>query len=277
MDAMSNAEKFEWCNPGDHGQKREIKIDELLVDYTYQRAEGCERHLRPIAREFSWTAFGVVIVMERENGKKYIVDGQQRVAAARSRGDIESVPCLVFKSTGRDHEAMAFYSLNARRRTVSARAKFLARATAGAEPESKIMEYLKSIGYRVHGGSHGDKFGLQFVSAVVRCWNGSEKHCKLAIETQREIVGDQPMHGLIHKGLYCMSIRGVEIKDHIQKLVRSGGKDGILMSIKQVSIVENYALPSEMVCARGILKIINSGKRNGGNNFVKLSKGVLKD
>jgi hypothetical protein len=91
-------ERYDWALPGDDGQFRCVPVHELKVDHSYQREQVSDSTILKIARDFSWSMFGVLIVMERTNGNLYVVDGQQRLAACIRRGDIEKAPCSSLRS-----------------------------------------------------------------------------------------------------------------------------------------------------------------------------------
>lgn len=89
-----------------------IKLRDLVVDRSYQReilAAG-RRNVDRIARAFSWSKFGTVIVAPIEGGKYAIVDGQHRSTAAFLAG-IEQVPCQVV-ILDRAGQAAAFNAIN---------------------------------------------------------------------------------------------------------------------------------------------------------------------
>lgn len=89
------------------GEFRQIPKFSLLFDQSYQRDLIKERVLK-IQREFSWFSFGVLTVVQREDDYYYVVDGQHRLKATHDLKLIRTVPCLVFRLTSVQQEAMAF-------------------------------------------------------------------------------------------------------------------------------------------------------------------------
>lgn len=77
------------------GEQRQLPVDQLLIDDAYQRGENTAE-IRNISRDFNWAAFGSISVAEDPDGKLYVIDGQQRTAAARKRG-IPDVPAMVHR------------------------------------------------------------------------------------------------------------------------------------------------------------------------------------
>lgn len=121
-------------------------IETLRVDHSYQR-ETTEL-IEFIGANFNPLAFGSVIIGERENGSRYIVDGQQRTGGAKKAG-YKHVPCMIFKSEGKEQEAKLFRFLNQFRKTVSIVDIFRASIIEG-EPEAvSIDAAVRKAGFKV--------------------------------------------------------------------------------------------------------------------------------
>ncbi len=68
-----------------------VHLEDLSVDPSYQRSidnEGSRRLIASIAANFDWRLCSPLIVSRRSDGKKVIIDGQHRWAAATRRGDL---------------------------------------------------------------------------------------------------------------------------------------------------------------------------------------------
>lgn len=107
--------------------------EQLEIDPRYQRSiENGESQalIAEIAANWHWGRAQVLTVSRRE-GKLYVVDGQHRLAAARLRGDIQQLPCLIEEFSDVAEEAALFNDLNDKRRPVSAIDKFRAALVAG--------------------------------------------------------------------------------------------------------------------------------------------------
>ncbi|WP_182358939.1 DUF6551 family protein [Tomitella gaofuii] len=87
-----------------------IAVNELKIDPEAQRTLN-ERRAQKLAKEFIPEAVGTVIVSERENGDKYIVDGQHRWRASQIL-DCETVVCEVHKGLSQTEEAILFLIKN---------------------------------------------------------------------------------------------------------------------------------------------------------------------
>jgi hypothetical protein len=88
------------------------RLDLLTTDPEVQRPLDDVR-VNKIAKGFRWEAFGVPVVSRRPDGKEVVLDGQHRIAAARTAG-FSSTGCRVLVYTGlsREQEAEMFRLLN---------------------------------------------------------------------------------------------------------------------------------------------------------------------
>lgn len=106
---------------------------QLEVDPSYQRSiENGESQalIAEIATNWHWGR-AQHLTVSRRDGKLFVVDGQHRLAAAKMRGDIQQLPCLIEEFANVAEEAQLFNDLNDRRRPVSAIDKFRAAIVAG--------------------------------------------------------------------------------------------------------------------------------------------------
>jgi hypothetical protein len=238
MSKTDKAERYSWVKPGDSGRQYKVAVDELKIDHAYQRHEVSEQNTLALARGFNWVAFNSIVVMERENGDKYVVDGQQRVLAAKRRGDIREVPCVSFKSDGREHEARAFIALNVRRVKVPAVAKFNASVRAALTPEKQISEWLCTLGLSVTDDGKSMK-GVCFPAHLIQTWKLNAECCKRAITIQRYVNGPEPLNSTCHDGIFWLLNNGINVEEYTDKLRRLGGRSAMLRSIKTVEIETN--------------------------------------
>ena len=79
-------------------ENRKIAVEELNISDAYQRTIVQARANR-IAKNLDQDAFGSLTVGQRNDGSFWVVDGMQRLTAARKLG-IAMVPCDVFQSEG---------------------------------------------------------------------------------------------------------------------------------------------------------------------------------
>ena len=252
---------YKWADPGDKGKIRHVKIEDVCIDYSYQREE-IPVQIMKIAKNFNWTAFGMPVLMQRKNGHNYIVDGQQRMLAALKRG-IKHIPCIIFQSTrGASQEAEAFSDLNANRRNISSIDKFKSAVTAKRSPEVDINKWLQEKGFKVDK-SHSDK-SIRFPNVLIRLWKINEKASKSSLLTQRTICGDEALNSSIHRGMWYLYHNEIKVDTFIDKIIRSGGIARLLQAIRAIEInevaVERY-LSNNRLFAMSILQVINKGRR----------------
>lgn len=128
-------------------ENRKINVDELNISDAYQRTIVPARVNR-IAKDLDQDAFGSLTVGQRSDDSYWVVDGMQRLTAAKKIG-IGMVPCDVFQSEGQEHEARVFRLKNRERTNVSACALFKAQLTEGDEQSLAIARVVKEAGLKL--------------------------------------------------------------------------------------------------------------------------------
>jgi len=244
---------------GFRGTSVQVSLDGLGVDSGYQRGE-VPTHINRMAKDFDADAFGAIIVSRRPSGDMVIIDGQQRVAAARIAG-VDSVPAMVYPVATREEEARLFDAINSKRKQPTAVERFKASVCAGIQPETDIIQWCCDNGFEITANSRytrDDEGTISFISSLVKKWKTSPETTKAAILTQRLIGGN--MHGVIFSGIWCLLRNGINIEEYIEKIRVSGGREAILAQFNlDKRSTYGHAGP---VCAGAILAIINRKKRN---------------
>lgn len=116
--------------------------DELNIDESYQRSldvAASQTLIRKIAMYWDWGLCQPLFVARRDDGRLYVVDGQHRLAAARLRGDIWQLPCVVSSFASAAEEAASFVALNQMRRPLN-RLQLYRAAVAGGDPEAIAIQ-----------------------------------------------------------------------------------------------------------------------------------------
>jgi hypothetical protein len=137
------------------------------------RRIGARLLVNRIARDWDWSLCQPLLVGRRPEGPLMVVDGQHRLAAARLRGDISDLPCVVvpFGSTGQ--EAAAFVALNQHRRSLSAIELFNAALTSGDQESAEIMRLIEQAGLSIakHSNYTAWRPGqVSNISGIRRCY-----------------------------------------------------------------------------------------------------------
>lgn len=125
------------------------RIAELRIDPAYQRtiaAAASQTLIRRIAMFWDWALCQPLAVAKRDDGGLYVVDGQHRLEAARLRGDIDDLPCVVTPYRSAGDEAAAFVALNQQRRPLGAIDLFKAALAAEDESATAVMRLIRAAG-----------------------------------------------------------------------------------------------------------------------------------
>lgn len=125
---------------------RIVDVAALNVDYAYQR-EVKPKHAK-IAAEFNEDAFGVPLVAERADGSLWIVDGLQRISAARLLKWRE-VRVKVFASDGLQHEAEVYRIVNIDRTRLTVQEEFRSMLVSGDEDAIAVKKVVESCGFKL--------------------------------------------------------------------------------------------------------------------------------
>jgi len=261
IEKMEKVERYSWAKPGDKGERRNVPIDLIKIDHSYQRRPVSDKIILAIARNLSWPAFGVVVLARRKSGDLYCYDGQQRLEALRRRGDIKEVPAIIFDSMGVEYEARDFLRLNCNRKNVTAVDKFRAAVLARLPLELSISAFLSLNDMIVSSNGRTDH-GLEFVATLVAYWKRDQGSSESALLAQKIIVGDGPLNNYVHKGLWWLAHNGIVIEDFLEKIIREGGTTRILHDINVVGMKAGMAARSDVICGYGILEVINHRRRN---------------
>jgi hypothetical protein len=165
-------------------ENRKIGVDELNISDAYQRTIVPARVNR-IAKNLDQDAFGSLTVGERQDGTYWVVDGMQRLTAARKLG-IGMVPCDVFQSEGQEHEARVFRLKNKERTNVTACALFRAQLVEGDQQTVEIAKVVEAAGLTI--GFESQKAGWPFVKAVVSLEKAYRKIGRDGLATALSII-----------------------------------------------------------------------------------------
>lgn len=126
-------------------EQRLIKIEELNVGHAYQRTVK-RSVVAKIKKNYDGSAFGTLIVGQRKDGTLWVVDGQQRMTAAKEMGHSE-VPCSVMESRGSAHEAEVFRVINGGRQNITRNELFKAALEAGDSQSVEIVAAIERMGF----------------------------------------------------------------------------------------------------------------------------------
>ncbi len=130
-----------------------VPIDELSIDPSYQRSvdnKASRKLIRDIAQHWHWGLCQPLVVSARDEGASlFVIDGQHRLEAARLRGDIDALPCVLVECDGAEEEAASFVQLNQHRRPLNAIELFRAAIASGEEEAAAIMQAMTTAGLTI--------------------------------------------------------------------------------------------------------------------------------
>lgn len=152
---------------------RVLNETDLNICHEYQRMVIKSR-VAGIVRSFNHDAFNSILIGERSDGSYWVVDGQQRLTAARQLG-MTRVPCNVFQSTGPAHEAAVFILVNGGRTGVSAFHIFRAAVAQGDRQSLAIVACVENAGLAVLSGGKSSGNGWPNLRCVVALQNSYER------------------------------------------------------------------------------------------------------
>lgn len=126
-----------------------IAPGELQVDHQYQRsleARASQRLINKLAQHWNWDLCQPLVVSRRSEGELYVIDGQHRWEAAKMRGDIAQLPCVVVEYRSAADEAASFVNLNQQRRPLSKLDLFKAAVASEDKQACAILEAMEYAG-----------------------------------------------------------------------------------------------------------------------------------
>jgi hypothetical protein len=124
-----------------------LPIAELQVDRTKYQRYFQQRKTDKIVNEFDRNKLDPLRVNVREDGTKWVVDGQHRLMALRRIGwDI--APCYVERNKSVQEEADQFIAVNTERSRPDALTLFKAAVTAGNEDAVTVQRVLEETGWK---------------------------------------------------------------------------------------------------------------------------------
>lgn len=138
----------------------------LTTDLRVQRPLD-SRRVNELAKSYNPERLGTVIISDREDGTKVVIDGQTRLAAKQKVGDDGLVHAQVYTGLTVEQEASMFLDYN-NSKPVSAIDKFLVRVTEGDPVANDITQIAANHGWQVKPGS-GDGH-IQAVNALERAY-----------------------------------------------------------------------------------------------------------
>lgn len=126
---------------------------------------------------------GTLIVSERKDGSKTVIDGQTRLRAMRDV-EVEAAPCLVYVGLTRGQEAELFAALQKQRRAMRTYHRFRAELVAGKEQAVGISKVAKDVGFEL--GREEKRNTLQSITALEKTYRVDPEHLAETLKVIRD-------------------------------------------------------------------------------------------
>jgi hypothetical protein len=213
------------------GQKpalRWLRLDEMFVDLSYQRsldAPQSQTLIRQIAQFWNWDLCQPLTVAKRPNGALMIVDGQHRHAAAKLRGDIETLPCIVAIYSSAGDEAATFVALNRIRRPLTALDLFKAALAADDAEAKAVLSAIEAAGLRLASSTNLLTLkpgAVSNVGGLQRCYRNRGEHVlRIALAALAASYPGEVLQyaGTIFPGLSAVAMDEVRLRSSPREIV----------------------------------------------------------
>lgn len=167
---MSNSGVYGLLSTNNAPTLEMVRVGDLKVDtYQRQKDELSTKHIEKIAAAFDWHMFFVIGVSERDDGSRWVYDGQHRVTAVlQVFGPDQLVPALVSRGLSRSDEAKLFYSPQVNRLPVSPLSRFKAQLERNEPAAKEILAITERNGFSISNASTGGV--IKAISALEGCY-----------------------------------------------------------------------------------------------------------
>lgn len=244
----------------EQGSLEWVDKESIEIDRSYQRDET-KAKVKEIAARFSWVAFGVLIIGVRQNGSMFVIDGQHRLLAAMLRDDISSLPCILFRTTGRKQEAGGFLDANDKRKPISSYAKFHAACTAAVPTAEQVKSICKSLGVEVVQYAHSAG-QCKCIGTLLDIAAEDESRLARILEIARDVCNeaDEPIRESFLKAFVYID-KCVEggVSPRMATKLKAAGYRKLLQGIQSSQSFHDAS--GARIGAIGVLKVINKGMR----------------
>jgi hypothetical protein len=180
-----------------------VPLEDLRVDESYQRP--LTSFWREVSEDFNPALVGTLIVSERKNGSKVIIDGQTRWEAMRAR-ELPGAPCLIYTGLNKAQEAQLFADLQTKRRGMRTYDRFRAQLVAKNPTAMEISSIVEGRGFQLSVNETPDT--LKAIAAIEHLYRISPEHLGEVLDLVREVWGVPAGKGT-HDGVSSAVLRGL--------------------------------------------------------------------
>jgi len=188
-----------------------LLVSELNICRWTEDEDGYQRDVKSIApkiaKNYDPEKFGALQVGKRSDGTFWVVDGQQRLTAAKLR-KLRKVPCCVFDSRGPKHEAAIYSSVNNDKAKMAAIDTWRSDVVAEDPKVLAIEKVISEYGYTVvDAASSWKQIGCPNMLRSMHEYvgiNGMKQIFEVLSKTWPETMG---INGNAALGAMCLMLR----------------------------------------------------------------------
>lgn len=155
-----------------------MRCEDLRIDPLYQRdlhGSASQALIRRIAQHWDWDLCQPLVVARRQDltERLFVIDGQHRLEAARIRGDIAQLPCVILNYASAAEEAAAFVNLNQQRKPLSRIDVFKAAVLSQTGAAPKIAAAITAAGLQLTGMADSKRWKpglINNIGGIERAW-----------------------------------------------------------------------------------------------------------
>ena len=238
-----------------------IPATDLKVDTRAQRAMD-DRHMESLKNSFDVRKVGAVIVSERSDGSRYILDGQHRIFGAQGCGFDGGIPAIVHRGLTLAEEAELFLALNSNK-AVPLMEKFKTRVTAGDKQASAVNHIVEDEGFSVGQAARSDHSisAVAQLEAIYR--NSGHRALRYTLQVIREAWQPLSVQARSARILAAVSTvvsaPGVELDRLIGALSKTTAN--VIMADADFMVDMHSHLTKRKADAEVVLKAYNKGLR----------------
>lgn len=258
---IDKVRRYKWKMEYQPGKCQMVSKHAIKVDHRYQRTLNDAKRLDIVAN-FNWVAFGAISVNRRSDGSLWAIDGQHRLGAAKSREDIDHVPCVIFEIPDSiEEEAAAFLALNTLRRALTSKEKFRAQIISGDTVALITDDLVRSAGRSMDSSAVGTS--IDCLTALMSIVREDADNARLVWPLIVELCQGERIDNRLVQGIAYLERRLIDEDGERRSMLEpankgklvEAGSSRIMKSIGEAAAF--YHRGGQVVFARGVLAIVN--------------------
>lgn len=240
-----------------------VELSSIYVDASYQRPVKMKRILQ-ILRDFTWAQFGALMLVEQEDGRFSVYDGQHRYEAARKHPLIQKVPASIVKLDEAYLEAQSFLGVNINRSAISTVEKYWAGIEAGDENMMRICAVLEEAGCDVVPAGTKSKAphltaSVSAIERAIRAYGDQAVTlaCKAIVEAWPKDTS--ALSGTVIQATARLFRNNSKIISYDRMVLKLKGKNRAILSADAEAIRRISGSDAALSVAKALVEIYNKG------------------